>query len=105
MSGSAKKTSKELRKFGITMAVAFAVGMAASETLQFEGGVGYLAEENDDIGPETDEVMSYYLNLTYAFAPGFVVIPEIGVVDNMKDMNDVKQGSTTYVGAKWQINF
>ncbi|MEN8245153.1 MAG: hypothetical protein ABFS43_09650 [Thermodesulfobacteriota bacterium] len=88
-----------------TMAVAFAVGMAASETMQFQAGAGYIADENEDIGPETDEAMSAYLQMTYVFAPGFFVIPEVGIVDNMEDMNENDQGSTTYVGAKWQINF
>jgi len=88
-----------------TMAVAVALGMAASEQMSFEGGVGYWADTNDDLGDETDTNMAIYVNMTYTIAPGFFVVPEVGYIDMMKDMNDNDEGNMTYAGAKWQMNF
>jgi len=88
-----------------TLAVAVAVGMSASEQMAFEGGVGYWADENEDLGDETDTNLAVYVNMTYTIAPGFFVVPEIGYVDMMKDMADNDEGNMTYAGAKWQINF
>jgi hypothetical protein len=88
-----------------TMGFALAAGMAASEAMQFQAGVGYISDENDAIGSKTDASMSAYLQMAYSFAPGFMVVPEIGIVDNMKDMNDNDEGTVTYAGAKWQIDF
>ena len=88
-----------------TMGIALALGMSASEVMSFEGGLGYTAESNDDLGDETDTTMALYVNMTYTIAPGFFVVPEIGYVDNMKNMADADEGTLTYAGAKWQINF
>ena len=88
-----------------TVAVALALGMAASETMKFEGGFGYTADTNDDVGPDTDTTMAVYVNGTFTIAPGFMIVPEIGYYDFMKDMNDNDQGNAMYAGAKWQMNF
>ena len=88
-----------------TVAVALALGMSASDSMSFEGGLGYTADTNDDVGPDTDTNMSYYLNMTWTIAPGFFIVPEVGIVDYMKDMNDLDEGALTYAGAKWQMNF
>ncbi|MCG6910060.1 MAG: hypothetical protein LJE94_08050 [Deltaproteobacteria bacterium] len=88
-----------------SMAFAAAAGMAASEQMSFQLGAGYGQDENDDYGDKTDKVMSVYLQMKYAFAPGFAVYPEVGYVDFMKDMADNDEGNITYFGAKWQIDF
>lgn len=88
-----------------TMMFAVAAGMAASEKMAFEAGFGYTAEENDDFGSDTDTNMALYVNMTYTVAPGFKVIPEIGYIDMMKDMNDDDEGNMFYAGAKWQMDF
>ena len=88
-----------------TIALAIAGGMAFSETMGLQVGVGYTQDENDDLGDDTDTNMAYYVQLPWTIAPGFTVYPEIGVIDMMKDMNDDDEGSMFYAGAKWQMNF
>lgn len=54
-------------------------------------------------------VKSYYINLPIQVADGFSITPEIGMVDGgdlkVTGAADVDQGSDTYFGAKWMINF
>jgi hypothetical protein len=88
-----------------SMNAAAAVSFKASDAVAIQGGAGYLSDKNDDLGSETDTKMAYYVQLQYTVAPGFTITPEVGIVDMMKDMNDVDQGTLTYFGAKWQMNF
>jgi hypothetical protein len=81
------------------------LGIAAGDSLGFEGGLGYTSDENDDLGDKSDTTMALYLNLTWTIAPGFFIVPEVGYTDYAKDMNDEDQGNFTYAGAKWQMNF
>jgi hypothetical protein len=83
------------------------VGFKASDMLTFELGCGYIQHERDDDDDATDknDAMSYYGNVTINIAPGFFVVPEVGVVDWADDALGNDEGSMTYFGAKWQINF
>ena len=76
------------------------LGFKANDMFAFEAGYGYAESEYDDFS-YTDEVASYYVQSTITLAPGVMVIPEIGVIDNEED----GQEENTYFGAKWQINF
>jgi len=46
---------------------------------------------------------SYYANAVITIAPGFFIVPEIGVVD--REDIDENDNDIFYFGAKWQINF
>ncbi|MCP4110800.1 MAG: hypothetical protein GY749_35610 [Desulfobacteraceae bacterium] len=81
------------------------LGFKASDTMTFEIGCGYVAHEADVDNAEKDETMSYYANVTINIAPGFFIVPEIGIVDYMENAAEVDQGKMTYYGAKWQIDF
>ncbi|MCP4349864.1 MAG: hypothetical protein GY795_30655 [Desulfobacterales bacterium] len=81
------------------------LGFKASDTMTFEIGCGYVAHEADVDNAEKDETMSYYANVTINIAPGFFIVPEIGIVDYMENAAEIDQGKMTYYGAKWQINF
>jgi hypothetical protein len=82
-------------------------GFKASDKLTFEIGYGYAQYELDEDGAEADDAMSYYANVTINIAPGFFIVPEVGVVDFGDDGNNPQndEGKLTYFGAKWQINF
>jgi hypothetical protein len=80
-------------------------GMKASDKLALEAGVGYLAHEVDDSAYEKDESMVYYVQATYTFIPGVIIVPEFGVYDYKENSSEVDEGTKTYFGAKWQINF
>lgn len=82
------------------------IGFKATDTLAFEGGIGYTAFELDTSGANTDDTISYYLQATIDIAPGFFIVPEVGYYDYGEGhADDSDQGSKTYFGAKWQINF
>ena len=79
------------------------IGFKASDMLSFEAGLGWY--KHDQNGASDDDGMSYYVQAVISPAPGVYIIPEIGVQDQMDNAAGADQGSTTYFGAKWQINF
>lgn len=81
------------------------VGFNASEMLTFEGGVGYQSYEVDADNAPTETLMQYYLNATINIAPGFFIVPEVGMVTYDPDVDGAPEPERFYFGAKWQINF
>lgn len=77
----------------------------ANDMLSFELGAGYVNNESDVSGAEDDDGMSYYGNAVITLAPGFFIVPEVGVFDFGDDNTGASEGKQTYAGAKWQINF
>jgi len=92
-----------------TLAYAGVVGFKANDTFKFEAGYGYIRSEYDVTGVKTEDTgFSYYVQSTVTLAPGVIIVPEVGVVSNDEiKIGGVatKQSETTYLGAKWQINF
>jgi len=88
-----------------TLGVIFVAGFKASDTLNIQGGVGYFKNELDDA---EDQNFAYYVQCKIDIAPGFFIVPEIGIIDEDDYDNgatSVDQGSLFYAGLKWQINF
>jgi hypothetical protein len=81
------------------------IGFNVSEMLTFEGGVGYESYELDVDNAPTEALMQYYLNATINIAPGFFIVPEIGMVTYDPDVDNAPEPERFYAGAKWQINF
>ena len=81
--------------FGYEIVAAFKY----NDTVAFETGFGCQSTEYKDA--DEDEVFSYYLQAPITLAPGVFFVPEIGRVD----YDEPGQTDTTYLGAKWQINF
>ena len=87
-----------------TWGFAVALGYKVSDMISFEAGYGYQQDKWDLAGSDSKlKATSYYLNMPITVAKNFWIIPEIGV-ENFKS-SDLKIGKTTYIGAKWQINF
>ncbi len=80
-------------------------GYKLSDMLTFEAGYGYLQHELDQKGARKDDNQAYYLQAAISLAKGVVIVPEIGVIDYMKDAGGNDEGKLTYFGAKWQIDF
>jgi hypothetical protein len=86
----------------------FIAGFAASETLSFEAGLGYVSNDIDQIA-DKDDYLEYYVQAVMTLAPGVYIIPELG----LRDYGDTPTGPNTsvdsgddfYLGAKWQIDF
>ena len=81
----------------------FVANFKATPTLSFELGGGYVLNENDE--QEDDDGLSYYANAVITLAPGFFIVPEVGVLDYSDDASGNDAGDMLYFGAKWQINF
>jgi hypothetical protein len=80
------------------------VGFTANDMLRFEGGYGSVSFDRDDFD-EDDEQVAYYVQATVNLGKGIFIEPEIGKVDLRDDPAGEDEGSFSYYGAKWQINF
>jgi len=83
-----------------------------ADNFSMEAGFGYSSLSNseaaDAAGFDEDTLtqMQYYINGVYTFAPGFFIVPEIGIIDYGDWLDgDTSLGSDTYIGLKWQIDF
>jgi len=86
-----------------SLGYAAVVGFTASDMLTFEAGYGHEEAEVDD-SDNTEEADQYYVNCTVNIAPGFFIVPEIGMITYSDDVSD-EEPEVFYWGAKWQINF
>jgi len=78
-------------------------GFNVSEMLTIEAGYGHEEVEIDDTD-NTQEADQYYLNCTVNIAPGFFIVPEVGMMQFSEDASSAEP-EVFYWGAKWQINF
>jgi len=85
------------------------VGFKMSDMWAFEAGYGAQQTEQDNAGAKTEmDNSSYYIQADISLAPGVHLIPEFAVIDDGETKTaaaTTKNGKTTYIGAKWQINF
>ena len=85
------------------------IGFNLSDMWSFEAGYGYETSEldNDAAGDPSETVQQMYVNATINIAPGFFIVPEVGIAKydyaNTGDLDP--QPEVFYAGAKWQINF
>lgn len=79
------------------------LGFNISEMFTVEAGYGHEEAELDNSN-NTQEVDQYYLNCTINIAPGFFIVPEVGMVTFSEDATTAEP-ENFYWGAKWQINF
>ena len=80
-------------------------GSALSETMSIEAGYASLTNNSGVTGAKDDGTTIFYLQLPIKLASAVSVIPELSTYDYAKDSTDAKEGSKTYAGAKWMINF
>lgn len=87
------------------LAGAITLKYKATDTVALEAGFGYAGYELDASNTNKDEAMAYYLQAVIDIAPGFFIVPEFGYYDFMEDQDGLDEGTITYFGLKWQINF
>ncbi len=84
------------------------VGFKMSDMVTFEAGYGSQQTENDlAVKTEIDQ-FAYYIQANIALAPGVHLIPEYSMLSKGETKTGgvtTDNGETTYIGAKWQINF
>ena len=89
---------------------AIVFGVKVNKALTLEAGYGIIKDEVkvDAIKYET-EISTYYINCSINIAPGFVIIPEYGMMDlgddKETDQSKTKLGDCKYFAAKLQLNF
>ena len=67
----------------------------STDMLSFELGVGYTESDNDTFLGK-DDALAYYGNAVVTIAPGFFIVPEIGVQDSGDDSLGLKEGKIWY---------
>jgi len=89
-----------------TMGFTAVVGFTVSDMVGLEAGYGYLVNSYDSsISSNDDPAQNFYFQVPLTLADGVFVIPEVGIYDYMENAAKAKEGSITYIGAKFQINF
>lgn len=88
-----------------TLGYLLAVAFKAGPSLTIEAGYGGTQHDSDLSGTETDDTSALYVQANIKVAKVFMIVPEIGYINYGDDMAGNEQGSQTYFGAKWQINF
>jgi hypothetical protein len=84
------------------------IGFNASDMLTVEAGGGYEYAEVDLSNTDGSNIYQVYLNATINIAKGFFIVPEVGYVKSDGETFGASSDpnpSTTYFGAKWQIDF
>ncbi len=79
------------------------IGFKFNDMFTTEAGYGYSQYELDASGADTVANQSYYFNTSITLAPGFFIVPEVGIVD-LEEIG-ANDNDIVYIGAKWQINF
>ncbi len=79
-------------------------GMPVNEKIDLKAGVGYISSDSDLLA-DPNTAMSTYLQCKYYLAKNALIIPEVGMTDDMEDGNGNDEGSLIYFGAKFQLNF
>jgi len=87
------------------MNIQVVAGFKASDTMNLEAGYGSSTNEQDVSGAEADDISCVYAQANITLADGFFIVPEIGMVDFGQDNTGTEEGTVTYFGAKWQMNF
>jgi hypothetical protein len=68
-------------------------------------GCGYTQSENDVMGPEEDEQMSYFINAKIPISDTFFVVPELSFYDQMEDANGNDEPQSWFAGLLWRMDF
>jgi hypothetical protein len=82
---------------------ALVAGFKLSDMISFEVGGGYRNDSPDKGKNSTN--YGFYGQSVIALAPGVYIIPEVGYLAEGTEPDGDRNGSTFYLGGKWQIDF
>jgi hypothetical protein len=88
-----------------TLGYLLAVAVKAGPTITLEAGYAGSGHDSDLSGSKTDNQSGIYVQANIALAKAVWIVPEIGYIDYGDNSAGVEEGTQTYFGAKWQINF
>lgn len=82
------------------------LGLNFTDTLGIEAGGGYRIDENDGASESDVNCWNVYAQMTYKFAPGAKITPEVGYFANQDNFTTGKSGGFDwYAGLQWRIDF
>jgi hypothetical protein len=82
------------------------LGLNFTDTIAFEAGGGYRIDENDVASDDNVDSWGVYAQMTYKFAPGCKITPEVGYISNQDDFATGDSGGYDwYAGLQWRIDF
>jgi hypothetical protein len=83
-----------------------ALGLNFTDTIAFEAGGGYRADDNNQASAGVSGMWTAYGQVTYKIAPGFKITPEVGYVANQDSFTTGNTGGhDVYAGLQWRIDF
>lgn len=81
-------------------------GLNFTDTIAFAAGGGWRQDKNDAAATETESWYNVYVNMTYKFAPGCKITPEVGYISREDSVTaNTTQGHDVYAGLQWRIDF
>lgn len=86
------------------------LGMPINEKMELKAGFGYVSSDSD-LMADPNTAMSAYLQCKHYLTKSVMIIPEVGMIDNMEsgilnsDGSVDDEGSVIYFGAKFQYSF
>jgi len=80
-------------------------GSVKVDSVKITAGVGYTQSENDVLGDDEDQQMSYFINGMIPLADTFFVVPEFSFYDMMEDAMGADEPEVWCLGLKWQKDF
>lgn len=82
------------------------LGLNFTDTIAFEAGGGYRIDDNDLASQGDANCWNVYAQMTYKFAPGAKITPEVGYFANQDSFTTGNSGGYDwYAGLQWRIDF
>jgi len=81
-------------------------GLNFTDTIAFGAGGGYRVDEQEQASSKTEDWYNVYVNMTYKFAPGCKITPEVGYISREDSYTSSSTaGHDWYAGMQWRIDF
>jgi hypothetical protein len=94
------------RKDTTSYGVGGSLGLNFTDTIAFEAGGGWRDDDNDLAASGNVSTYNVYAQMTYKFAPGCKITPEVGYFANQDSFTTGNSGGYDwYAGLQWRIDF
>lgn len=80
------------------------IGYMINDKTSIKTGFGYNGSDSDKLD-ETDGASTVFFQVIQKLADNVILIPEVGLLNDMEDGMGNKEGARSYFGAKLQMNF
>ena len=81
-------------------------GLNFTDTIAFGAGGGIRQDDNNQASSGKEHFYNLYANMTYKFAPGCKITPEVGYIANQDSYTTgFSGGYDWYAGLQWRLDF